>query len=135
MTMETETKLRPGIRWGRVIVGAIIIELVLGAVSGLFYGLDRLDDLASWVVPATVLAALLGGAWAGRGTGRPVLHGALAGVISVLIYAVIGVIGLFAAPEQVTVEAMVAPISLAAHATKVIAGAVGGWLVARRGGG
>ena len=132
MTETTEAELGDGIRWGRVIVGGLIIELVLAVITGLFYGLDRVEDLARWVIPATIVAGLLGGAWTGRGVSRPVLHGALAGVAAIVLYVILAVVGLMAAPDQVTTEALVTPVNLATHAVKVIAGAAGAWLVARR---
>jgi len=132
MTTPTETAAPEGIRWGRVIVGGLLVEVVLGVITGLAYGLDRLDELYQWVMLATVVSALLAGAWTGRGVSRPVLHGALAGVAAILLYAVIAVIGLYAAPDQVNVETLVLPENLVTHALKVVAAAAGAWLVGRK---
>ena len=77
-------------------------------------------------------AATLCGAWAARGTGRPVLNGTLAGVAALTLYVLVAVAGLLAAPGQADLGAALSPVYLASHVFKVLGGALGGWLMARR---
>ena len=78
-----------GIRWGRVIVGGLLDRDPADDPGGLFYGLGRMEDLNTWILPSTALAAVLAGAWTARGTAQPVLNGGLAGVAALVIYGVL----------------------------------------------
>src|SRR5687767_1061542 len=118
--MTTQSDLLPGIRWGRAILGGLLMELILFGVSGLFYGLESAEDLPRFVLPATVVAAVLAGLWVARRVERALLHGALAGLAAILIYVVLAVIGTFAAPEQANFETALSPAYLASHAVKVL---------------
>ena len=77
--MTTPSDLKPGIRWWRVLAGALLIELALMVVSLLAYALGRMDDLVAVVPPLTLPIAFLAGRWVARPVARPVLNAALAG--------------------------------------------------------
>ena len=102
--MTRPSDVRPGIRWGRALVGGLLIELALMIVSVPFVAMNSADELPTYVLPATVVAAVLAGLWVARRVERPVLHGALAGLAAILLYLVLAVIGMLAAPERTNFE-------------------------------
>jgi len=129
--MATRTEFLPGVRWGRALVGGLLIELLLMAVSVPFVAMNRADELPTYVLPATVVAAVLAGLWVARRVERPVLHGALAGLAAILLYLVLAVIGMLAAPERTSFDTALSPAYLASHVLKVLGAAAGGWWAAR----
>lgn len=130
--MATSAETAPArIRWGRALVGGLLLELILIVVSGFFYGTGRAEQLPDYVLPATIVAAVLAGMWVARRVARPVLHGALAGLAAILIYLAIAVVGVLAAPEQANFDAALSPAYLASHALKVLGAMAGGWWVGR----
>jgi len=76
------------IRWLRIVVGAVLIEVALFAVAvPLNLSESGRSTLLALVVPLCVVAAFLGGWWVARGAGQlPLLHGLLAGVLAALMY-------------------------------------------------
>lgn len=133
MTTPAEpAPLSGGIRWWRVLAGGLLIELVLLAVAVPFFAAGQPETVSVVIAPATLFAAALCGAWTARGTGQPVLNGTLAGVAALALYAIIAVVGMLAAPEQADLSTALSPAYLASHVFKVLGGALGGWLVARR---
>jgi xanthine/uracil/vitamin C permease (AzgA family) len=75
---------------------------------------------------------VLAGLWVARRVERPVLHGVLAGLAAILLYLAIAVVGVLVAPERANFDTALSPAYLASHVLKVLGGALGGWLVARR---
>jgi hypothetical protein len=130
--MMTQADLLPGIRWGRVILGGLLIELMLIAVAVPFFAAERPEMVSIVIVPATLAAAALFGAWAARGSSQPVLNGTLAGVAALALYLFMAIVGSLAAPEQADLSQALSPSYLASHVFKVLGGTLGGWLVARR---
>jgi len=130
MTMPID--LRPGIRWGRVVLGGLLIELVLMVISVPFIAMGRPEDLPRIVVPATAVAAVVAGIWVARAVSRPVLHGALAGAAAVVLYAMLAVGAALAAPGQADFATALSPEYLASHGLKVLGATAGAWWVARR---
>jgi len=123
---------RSGIRWWRVLAGGLLIELLLIAVAVPFFAAGQPETVSIIIVPATLIAAALCGAWVARGTGKPVLNGTLAGVAALALYVLVAVVGLLAAPEQADLGTVLSPAYLASHVFKVLGATLGGWLVARR---
>jgi hypothetical protein len=133
--MTTPAEVQPlaaGIRWGRVVVAGLLIEVVLMAVAVPFFAAGQPETVSAIIVPATLVAAALCGAWAARGTARPVLNGTLAGVAAFTVYVLIAAAGMLAAPEQADLRTVLSPAYLASHVFKVLGGTLGGWLVAGR---
>jgi hypothetical protein len=126
------TELKPGIRWWRVFGGGLLIEVVLMAVAVPFFAAGRPDVVSMAIVPATLLAAAVCGAWAARGTGKPVLNGTLAGVAALVIYVLMAIAGMLAAPDQADLSTALSPAYLGSHVCKVMGGLLGGWWVARQ---
>ena len=130
--MTTQADLSSGIRWGRVILGGFLIELVLTIVSVPFFATGREADLMIVVPPATLVVAALFGAWTARRTARPVLNGTLAGVAAFAIYLLLILGNVLFAPQQPDFTAALSLPYLASHVFKVLGAAFGGWLVSRK---
>jgi putative membrane protein (TIGR04086 family) len=110
-----------GIHWLRVLLAGFLAEVSVIAIVlpiALLFGKNTLPYSA----PAASLLACFGfAAWVGRRlTSRFVLHGILVGVVATLIYVALT----RAAPEPLAY--------LVAHALKLLGGASGGLLAARR---
>ena len=75
--------------------------------------------------------ALVAGAWAARGTQRPVLNGTLAGAAALALYALMAVIGMLAAPDQADMSTALSPAYLGSHVFKALGAMAGGWWVGR----
>ena len=109
------------IQWGRVLLAAFLMEVILFAVAIPLY-LGGEGRLLVYVVPPLALIATFAvTVWLGRGfKTRFVLHGMLIGVIGTLMY--IALTRAQPEPWQYWV----------AHALKVVGGAAGGVVLARR---
>ena len=109
------------IQWGRVLLAAFLMELVLIAIAVplTLTGAGRVNLYV--IPPAALIATFAITVWLGRRfASKPVLHGALIGVAGTLMY-----VGLTrGAPEPWQY--------LVAHALKVVGGGAGGVLLARR---
>ena len=110
-----------GIRWLRVLLAGFLAEVSVIAIVlpiALLFGKNTLPYSAP---AASLLACFLFAAWAFRRlASRFVLHGILVGVVSTLIYVALT----RAAPEP--------PAYLFAHVLKLLGGAAGGLVAARR---
>jgi hypothetical protein len=109
------------IQWGRVLLAAFLMELVLFAVAVPLY-LSGAGRINFYVVPPVALAATFAiTVWIGRGIkSNFVLHGVLIGIVGTLMY--IGLTRAQPEPWQYWV----------AHALKVVGGAAGGMVLERR---
>lgn len=107
--------------WGRIVVGGALAEvaLILAIVPlGLRLGESFLHYTAP---PGSFVTCFVGALWVGRRVrSRFVLHGALVGVVAAVIY--VGLTG--AKPEPLAY--------VVAHGLKVLGGACGGFVTARR---
>jgi hypothetical protein len=117
-------------RWGRILLGGFLIELVLillviplRAFGGSEDAVTVLAVGGSFVVAAAIAA------WLCRAVGRPVAHGVLMGAFGAVIYLALQVGSQVFAP---TPPPEVPVIYYFAHVLKVAGGAVGGWWAARR---
>jgi len=109
------------IQWGRVLLAAFLMEVVLFAVAiSLFLG--GAGRLLVYVVPPLALVATFAvTVWLGRKIKTNfVLHGALIGVVGTLVY--IAITRAQPEPWQYWV----------AHALKIVGGAAGGMVLAQR---
>jgi hypothetical protein len=109
------------IQWGRVLLAAFLMELALFAIAVLL-NLRGERRVALYVVPPAALFATFGFTiWLGRGiASKLVLHGVLIGIVGTLMY--VGLTRGRPEPWQYVV----------ANALKVVGGAVGGVVLARR---
>jgi putative membrane protein (TIGR04086 family) len=110
-----------GIRWLRVLLAGFLAEVLVIALVipvSLLFGKNTLTYAAP---AASLLACFLLAIWVGRRLeSRFVLHGILVGVVAALIYVVLTRGG----PEP--------PAYLIAHGLKILGGAAGGFVAARR---
>jgi hypothetical protein len=109
------------IQWGRILLVAFLMELVLFAIA-VPLNLNGARRVALYVVPpAALIATFAFTVWLGGGIrSRFVMHGVLIGVVGTLIY-----VGLTrGAPEPWQY--------LVANALKVVGGVAGGMVLARR---
>jgi len=109
------------IRWLRVLLAGFLAEvLVIALVIPLALLLGK-NTLTYSAPAASLLACFVFAIWVGRGlNSRFVLHGILVGIVATLIYVALTRGG----PEP--------PAYLVAHALKLLGGATGGLVAARR---
>jgi hypothetical protein len=109
------------IQWGRVLLAAFLMELVLFAIAAPLFLSGAGRVLVYVVPPAALITTFAITVWLGRKiTAKFVLHGVLIGVVGTLMY-----VGLTrAGPEPWPY--------LVAHALKVVGGAAAGMVLARR---
>jgi hypothetical protein len=109
------------IQWGRILLAAFLMELVLFAIAVPLFLSGAGRVLVYVVPPAALIATFAITVWIGRGIkSNFVLHGVLIGVVGTLMY--IGLTRAQPEPWQYWV----------AHALKVAGGAAGGMVLARR---
>ena len=126
----------PRLRWGRAVVAAILGELVLILVAIPVYASMPQDDATALlnviVPPASFVVFVAAGYWSARSVpASGWLQGALAGVIAVVAYLLLGLVASqFVAGTSVTDG--FTPAYLAAHALKIVGAAIGGWLAGRK---
>ena len=110
-----------GIHWLRVLLGGFLAEVSVIALVIPIALLAGKNTLTYSAPAASLLACFVFALWVGRGlTSRFVLHGILVGVVATFIYVALTRGG----PEP--------PAYLIAHALKLLGGATGGLLAARR---
>lgn len=118
--------------WVRVLIAGFLAELTLIVVILPVYFLPDRDTVLLYVTPpASVVVFVAAGYLATRtAVARQALFGALVGVVAVALY-----LGPIFAARAAGVEGADAPLPLAYHITnglKILGGAAGGWLAARR---
>jgi type IV secretory pathway TrbD component len=109
------------IQWGRVVLAAFLMELVLFAIAIPLFLSGAGRVLVYVVPPAALIATFAVTVWLGRKINSNfVLHGVLIGIVGTLMY--VGLTRAQPEPWQYW----------AAHALKVVGGAAGGMVLARR---
>lgn len=109
------------LQWGRILLAAFLMELVLFAIA-IPLNMHGKRQVALYVIPPIALVATYAlTIWIGRGIrSRFVLHGALIGVVGTLMY--VALTRAQPEPWQYVV----------ANALKIVGGAVGAVVLARR---
>lgn len=109
------------IQWGRVVLAAFLMELVLFAIA-VPLNLSGARRVALYVVPpAALIATFAFTVWLGRTiASKLILHGVLIGIVGTLMY--VGLTRARPEPWQYVV----------ANALKIVGGALGGMVLARR---
>jgi len=123
------------LRWGRALLAAFVAELALIAVAAPIYagmGSASTDTLDIVIPAASFVAFLVAGYWSALPVAsRGAVQGAVTGVWAIVLYIGLGLIAtLFVNGTNVADGFTTA--YLIAHALKVIGGAIGGWLAARK---
>lgn len=132
MASNSQTATR-GVRWGKTLLAAIAVEVVLIAITMLIVNsaADPRQTL-NWVIPpAALLLFVPAGMWVARGTSAPVLNGFVAGIWGILLYVALTLI-MRGAVADFDFKSSVRPAYLLAHGFKVVGGVIGGWLAAKR---
>jgi ABC-type proline/glycine betaine transport system permease subunit len=134
--MDTLEATAPRLRWLRAFVAGLLAELALMVPVVPIYmtmSQDQATALLNLIVPPISLAVfVVAGWWAARPVpSRGVMQGALAAIIAVGIYALMMIAALMFRPGAKLSDAMTTPY-LVAHVLKIVGGAIGGWLVARK---
>jgi hypothetical protein len=109
------------IHWGRILLAAFLMELALLAIA-IPLNMRGERQVALYVIPpAALIVTYAFTVWLGKGiASKLVLHGALIGIAGTLMYVALT----RAKPEPWQY--------VLANALKVVGGAAGGWVVARR---
>src|SRR3984893_15887770 len=109
------------IQWGRVLLAAFVMELVLIAIAAPLFKSGAGRVLVYVVPPAALIATFAITVWLGRRiNSKFVLHGVLIGVVGTLMY-----VGLTRAQPEPWKY-------LVAHALKIVGGGAGGMVLTRR---
>ena len=109
------------IRWGWVLLGALLANVAVTAIITPIAIVDGQERLGYVAPPASFVGVLLVGWWIARkAPQRAVLHGLLVGFIAMLVYL----------PIEFSQEVTFA--HYLSSALKVLGGAVGGLIAARR---
>jgi presenilin-like A22 family membrane protease len=121
------------IRWGRTLIAAVAVEIVLIAVTmALFATRADPNPILDLVIPPLALILFIpAGQWVARGTSAPILNGFVAGLWGIALYVALTLI-MQGAVADFDFESSVRPAYLLAHGLKVVGGGIGGWLVARK---
>ena len=121
------------VRWLRVLIAGFLAEVVLILVAiPLFFLPNSTTALNLVIPPASFLVLIPFGWWAARGAPQSqVLNGFLAGLAGVVLYVALTVCAA-ALAHRGDLAASVRPAYLLAHALKLVGGALGGWIAARR---
>jgi hypothetical protein len=109
------------LRWGRVLVGGFLAELLVFAIVFPVFSLfGQRAFLASILIASAVMPFILA-VWVARGIeSRFVLHGALVGLVAALIYMAIA----WGQPQPLLYKI--------AHGLKIVGGMAGGAVASRR---
>jgi hypothetical protein len=109
------------IRWGWVLLGAVLANVVVTAIIVPIAMIDGMERLGYVAPPAAFVGVLVVGYWIARkAPQRAVLHGLLVGLIAMLIYIPIELAG------EVTFAHYLS------SALKVLGGVAGGLIASRR---
>jgi putative membrane protein (TIGR04086 family) len=109
-------------RWGWILLGGFVAELLVFAIVIPLSLAAGPASLLYTAPPVSFVGTFVFGTWVARkAPHRRVLHGVLVGVVATVIYIAIS----RGQPEPIAY--------LIAHALKLLGGAAGGWVAARRG--
>ena len=116
------------LRWGRILLGGVLAELLLiAAVIPMRMTGSSDDAITILAVAGSFLVFVPVAWWLARSVGRPVTHGVLMGAAAAAIYVLLSVMQQLFDPNAPTVPS----IYYVAHVLKLAGGAVGGWLAGR----
>jgi hypothetical protein len=119
---------RSPLRWGRIVLGGVLGELLLIVAVIPLYAAGGTDTAITLVGVAGSYVAFVAIAWwLARPLSRPIVHGVLMGATAAVIYMAVSVgSSLFVADAP-----SVPPIYYLGHVLKLAGGATGGWLARR----
>jgi hypothetical protein len=116
------------LRWGRIVLGGFLAELLLIIAVIPVYAAQGGQTALNIVAVAGSFAAFIPVAWwLGRTIARPLLHGVLMGAFAAAVYTLMFAVGRQFDPSTPPMPA----IYYVAHLLKLAGGAMGGWLATR----
>jgi hypothetical protein len=119
----------PSLRWGRIVLGGFLAELLLIAAVIPMRALGSSERAITIVAVAGSFFAFVPVAWwLARPLGRPILHGVLMGTVAAALYTVLAVVGQMFGPPDLPPTPL---IYYLAHVFKLFGGGTGGWLATR----
>ena len=117
------------IRWGRVVLGGFLAELILVVFVIPIRALGGPESAVTVVAVAGSFFVFVPVAWwLCRSVATPVLHGALMGVAAAAMYTLLALVSQYFAPDAQPIPF----IYYVAHVLKIAGGACGGWFALRR---
>ena len=117
------------IRWGRVVLGGFLAELILVVFVIPIRAFGGPESAVTVVAVAGSFFVFVPVAWwLGRSVAQPVLHGALMGAAAAAIYMLLALFGQFFMPDAQPMPF----IYYVAHVLKIAGGAAGGWFALHR---
>ena len=112
---------RDDIRWGRILVGGVLAELIVFAIVFPTLSLFGQRAFLASILVASAAMPFVFAVWVGRrADSRFVLHGALVGLVAALVYLAVA----WGQPQPLLYKI--------AHGLKIAGGMAGGALVSRR---
>jgi hypothetical protein len=116
------------LRWGRIIGGGLLGELLLILMVIPLYAAASSDTVITWAAVLGSFVVFVPVAWwLTRTLSRRVLHGVLMGTAAAVLYMLVG----FASQLFVADAPAVPLIYYVGHVLKLAGGATGGWLAQR----
>jgi hypothetical protein len=116
------------LRWGRIVLGGFLAEVLLIIAVIPVYALQAGQTVLNIVAVAGSFAVFVPVAWwLGRTVTRPVLHGVLMGAFAAAAYMLMYLIGRQFDPSTPPMPS----IYYVGHLLKLAGGAMGGWLSTR----
>lgn len=123
-----------GIRWGRALLAAVLVEVLLGIVATPVTLLSStpVSTLNLLVPPLSFVVAMLVVAWLFSRAERPVANGVATGLMGVLLYVVLALLAWQLAPERMNPSDALAAPNIAAYLLKIAGCIAGGWWAGRQ---
>lgn len=119
---------KSSLRWGRVVLGGFLAELLLIIAVIPVYATGAGQTVLNIIAVAGSFVAFVPVAWwLGRTIPRPVLHGVLMGAFAAVVYTLMFLVGRQVDPTTPPMPA----IYYVGHLLKLVGGATGGWLATR----
>ena len=128
-------KSQARILWVRSFIASFLAEIVLGVVTvALFATLANPNPALDILIPILALVLFIpAGKWAAKpAPGRAIFNGALTGIWGIVMYLVL-TLYMRGAVADFDFESSLRPAYMLAHGLKVVGGAIGGWLLLRKG--
>jgi hypothetical protein len=122
------------LRWGRIVVGAFLLEIVLIAVLIPPMQIFGLEKVIPFVSPAVFIFGFVVAWWMLRRVShRPVMHGTMIGIVATAIYLLLAL----ANPDGISsIITAYGPITfIMGNGLRILGCAAGGYVVGRRGAG
>ena len=124
--MDMPQSRTDGIRWGRIVAGAFLLEIALIVLFIPLLALTDISRLAPYAGMATFGLGYLAGRWIARKVpGRRVQHATLAGVLATVMYLGLCMVGPGGLAEAVRIYGV--PLFVFGNGLRIVGCAAGGY--------